>query len=993
VSDTVHADGRGTAKLIFPQSEGGPAGKGGEAVDAFLKAHQGAFKVSSDPAELERVSIRESLAGSHYRYRQLLNGVPVEGADLVVSVSRASGKVYQAYNNTYPVKVRPVRSTKLVVPGGALDAAWQHLRVHGRLLAAQRADLVYLPGKGGFRLAYKTLLAVEAPFGYWEHLIDAETGAVISVRDTAVRLTKKLKRLPDFSAYKGSVWSRTKTAEALEAAGPLSRQASAAVSKTTVDGSAKVFDADPRTYLANAALVDSSSASAFTSAYVTRVLRDISLNAGTYSLDGPWVTIVNIEAPSTAPSTTTTGSWTALRGNNAFNDVMTYFHIDQNQRYLQSLGYSGSTGIQYGPIQADSDGLNGADNSYYVPSENWLSFGHGGVDDNEDADVILHEYGHAITFDIIPSWGGGDTGAIGEGFGDYWGASYSATTTNGMAFHPEWAFSWDGHSADTWSGRFLNMTNLTYDAAHTYVDHETINGIVNYSDQLWGTPLFQAFLALRGMGYPREDMDKIIIESFFGIGSGPTMRDLANATVTAATELFPSGPHAWVFYDKFVKQMILTAYPLPDPTLIYPSGGESLATGGVALVQWDRNNAPPNAYAQIAYTSKLSGNAAYFFDQVESGVNGWAATKTTSGTAWMITDTDSHSPTHSWFAKNDAVACNQYLAKSSLVVSNGAVLAFWHAYDLESGYDGAVVEISENGGKTWVDLGTLAVQNGYNATIATGEGSSIAGRNAFSGSSGGFLETKIALSAYAGKTVSIRFREVDDRIIAATGWWVDDIRLYVDTPWIAVATTPTNTSSYAWTLPGTVGTNFGVRVKLSGSNMTDSGWSTSQAFSLKGVPSVTTWPTASVIIVSQSLASSTLSGGAATPTGTFAFSSPLLVPDVGTASQSVTFTPNDWANFNVASGTVSVTVAPLPLMSAVGVIPGTGTALQFDAVGGVQYRVRYSDDLLVPPASWLWIMPPADGWVTAATNGPLVIADPGATNSPTRFYRLEERVP
>ena len=1070
VSDTAHEDGRGIPKLVFPGPGGAPAANGRQAADAFVKANGRAFKVSTAAVDLELVATRESLLGTHYRYQQMLNGVPVDGADLVVSVSRRSGQVCQAYNNTFPVTKKPALQKASVGKEAALDAAWKHLRVHGRLLGPEQAKLVYVPVRDGFRFVYKTLVAVEAPFGHWEHQIDAASGEVVSVRDTIIYRKGAPKALPDFSAYGGDVWPRSKTAAAFEAVALKQAAAAAAAVKATANGTALVFDGDPRTYLANAALVNSSSAASFSSAYVTRTLRDINLTSGTYSLSGPWVAITEIEAPTAAPSTSITGAWTAQRGNNAFNDVMTYYHIDQNQRYLQSLGYVGAAGIQYGPIEADSNGVDGDDNSYYSPSLNCLSFGHGGVDDNEDADVILHEYGHAITSGIIPAWGGGDTGAIGEGFGDYWGASYSSTTQNGTTFHPEWAFSWDGHGAGTWSGRFLNMTNLTYDASHTYVDHEMINSIANYSDQLWGTPIFQAFLTLRGMGCPREDIDKIIIESFFGVGSGPSMRDMANATVAAAQELYPSGPHAAVFHDKFARQQILT---VQKPALIYPAGGESFGTGSVVLVQWDRNNAPPGAYAKIEYTGKLSGALDYFSDQVEGGVNGWTATKTTAGSAWTIVTTSSHSPTHSWYAKNDTVSSSQYLTKSSLVVSNGAVLAFWHSYDLESGYDGAVVEISENG-TTWIDIGTNAVQNGYNWAISAYDGSAIAGRPAFSGSSGGYVETVIPLTAYQGKTVSIRFRETDDSMYAASassGWWIDDIRLSVGAPWSAVATTPTNTSSYAWTLPAAVGTNFGVRVKLAGSNLSDSAWSTSGAFKLKAVPNVaawptasaitygqalsasslsggvcsapgayafaapatvptagvaraavsftpsdtttyisvtgsvnvtvnkagsqvTVWPTASAIVVGQSLASSALSGGSASPAGAFAFATPSLVPPAGQALQSVTFTPGDSANYTAVSGQVSVTVAPVPLISGTGVSLGTsGSTFRFDAVGGIQYRIRYADSLLLPWASWSWVAPPADGWVTALTNGPLVIADTGATNSPTRFYRLEERTP
>jgi hypothetical protein len=52
--------------------------------------------------------------------------------------------------------------------------------------------------------------------------------------------------------------------------------------------------------------------------------------------------------------------WLAKRGDNAFNDVMTYYHIDKSQRYIQSLGY---TGVQARSIPADSDGVDGDDNS------------------------------------------------------------------------------------------------------------------------------------------------------------------------------------------------------------------------------------------------------------------------------------------------------------------------------------------------------------------------------------------------------------------------------------------------------------------------------------------------------------------------------------------------------------------------------------------------------------------------------------------------------
>ena len=235
-------------------------------------------------------------------------------------------------------------------------------------------------------------------------------------------------------------------------------------------------------------LLDTDPAASFTNAYLTRTLRDITNDNGTYSLDGPWIRIVDIQPPHTAPSTTIDGNWTANRGNNAFNDAMTYFHIDQNQRYIQSLGY---TNIQHGRIDADSNAeqvcvggpnhanlcsnasecssfpCESADNSTYHGGSNSLTFGHGGVDDNEDADVILHEYWHGIQYSINSNWSGGDTGGMGEGYADYWGGSYGFSTPNGPNFHPAWAFHWDGHNG-FWGGRTMDRVDFQYDPNFNY---------------------------------------------------------------------------------------------------------------------------------------------------------------------------------------------------------------------------------------------------------------------------------------------------------------------------------------------------------------------------------------------------------------------------------------------------------------------------------------------------------------------------------------------
>ncbi|MCX6883648.1 MAG: MBG domain-containing protein, partial [Verrucomicrobia bacterium] len=78
----------------------------------------------------------------------------------------------------------------------------------------------------------------------------------------------------------------------------------------------------------------------------------------------------------------------------------------------------------------------------------------------------------------------------------------------------------------------------------------------------------------------------------------------------------------------------------------------------------------------------------------------------------------------------------------------------------------------------------------------------------------------------------------------------------------------------------------------------------------KVIPTVTIWPTASTLTNGQTLASSTLTGGAATPEGSFSWTTNSIVPVLGITSQSVTFTPTDTATYATTNWTVSVTTVP-----------------------------------------------------------------------------------
>ncbi len=557
VQDSYHKDHRAQyarpiPKLLFNPAFSSRAKRSPEeTARAYLVSNHDIFGLSGDLVGIRLVRTKTSLLGTHLHFGQFINDLPVEMAEIIVSVGQ-NGGIRKVVNNLYPLSGPVSLAKRMLTADKALDIAWNDLGVRDGIMGPLGAGKVYLPEGKAFRAVYKTTIPAKIPHGYWEHIIDAVTGEIIAVRDKARYRKKRGGGREKPGVPEGAILSRLEAQLRYDKQKAAAKKVAEPLSTTTGDGTGLVFDPDPKTTLMDETLEDSSPASAFDGAYLERPLRDLTVTSGIWSLTGPWVTVVDADPPTTPPSTAVDGIWTATRGDNAFNDAMTYFHIDQNQRYIQGLGFTGDTGIQEGAIHVDTDGANGEDNSFFVYGEegvpDMLAFGHGCVDDNEDADVILHEYFHALQYAINPNWFGGDTGAMAEGFGDFWGASYSHTTPNGPVFHPAWVFGWDAHNTECWEGRSMDKPDLRYDPDAVYMEHGNVDGV--NGDELWGTPLYQAFLALGGAA-AREEVDTIILQSNFGLGGGLTMREMANVVVDTARALYPDGPHADVYTEKF----------------------------------------------------------------------------------------------------------------------------------------------------------------------------------------------------------------------------------------------------------------------------------------------------------------------------------------------------------------------------------------------------------------------------------------------------------
>ncbi|WP_076538849.1 rhombosortase-dependent M36 family metallopeptidase [Shewanella sp. UCD-KL21] len=110
-------------------------------------------------------------------------------------------------------------------------------------------------------------------------------------------------------------------------------------------------------------------------------------------------------------------------------------------------------------------------------------------------------------------------------------------------------------------------------------------------------------------------------------------------------------------------------------------------------------------------------------------------------------------------------------------------ISFWHLYNLEEGYDGAVVEVSINGAD-WIDVteaGATFEGDGYTDTGLDFTEAAIADRDMYSGINYGF-ETINFGESLNGNQVQFRFRVATDSAFVpdpfsgfAAGWYIDDI--------------------------------------------------------------------------------------------------------------------------------------------------------------------------------------------------------------------------
>ena len=292
----------------------------------------------------------------------------------------------------------------------------------------------------------------------------------------------------------------------------------------TSAGTGRVFFPNPVASLQDQTLTDQKDADYPELQPAYRVVALTNLDGSGY-LRGDWATVTS----STGPLAYSPGNtFLYNRHDDQFEQVMAYYWVTEAQKYIQDLGF----GRSLRPINKEAQAVRinqiGLDNSYSWDKKDLMRFGKGGVDDAEDAEVILHEYGHAMMDSQMTPFGFGTTleaGSVGEGFSDYW----AVTVTNVIAPTPDCpcVADWDSVSYSTAIPHCLRRTDLDLH----YPDD--LEGEVHHDGQIWSRALWDIRQAL---GHVRADT--LILEGQFGFAPDTPMPAAALATVAAAERLY-----------------------------------------------------------------------------------------------------------------------------------------------------------------------------------------------------------------------------------------------------------------------------------------------------------------------------------------------------------------------------------------------------------------------------------------------------------------------
>jgi hypothetical protein len=468
-----------------------------EAVKAAILAHKSV--VNAMGCDLRLRHQNSSPGGFHFTFDQTYQGIPIYFGEIKANLNRE----YRFMNLLD--NLRAFTGT----PASFMRTDAQVTALLPALLNQDTVDFQLFPNSRHYFLQEGLLIPVHRV----SYTSNTQTWEVLLADDNLRELLRR-----DMAAYRKTLGTTTDTT-----------------------GNAMVFLPDPLTRSGNtygAPYADNNDADSpeLNNQRVSVTLKNINWNGTAFELVGPYVRLEDREAPLIPMSTSVDGNFNYTRSQAGFEDAMVYYHIDTFQRYIQSLGF---TTLGNNAVVADPHGLNGQDNSHYISTDNRVAFGEGGVDDAEDADVIIHEYGHALSNAGSPfSNSGVERQGLDEGIGDYVATTYSRSIS-----YTFWknVFTWDGHN-EFWTGRSAS-DNTLYPPSNS--------GDIYKYGSIWNSTLMEVWNEIG-----KEASDKVFFESLYGHAPNLTLTDAALIHIDADSTIY-GGTHHDAYQNAFCQRGIL----------------------------------------------------------------------------------------------------------------------------------------------------------------------------------------------------------------------------------------------------------------------------------------------------------------------------------------------------------------------------------------------------------------------------------------------------
>jgi len=467
------------------------------------------LRAAAAPATQLDSASRTQLPGGAtvYRYQQRVDGLRVLGSEAVVNHAEGASPRLVADSTkssiSPPVPASVSRERAIDIASARVGAS--------TLRAPVSAELAIEPGEGG-TLVWHVLVPAAKPLGDFDVLVDAASGQVLSSHNLIERFQTGHAKLYDPNPVVEHHGAKGLRRDHHDKDTPLLRKLRRKVSLPGIDD-------------------------------------------GQDCLRGRWVHA--LRGKKNKETCKPSLQWNKVtRSDSRFEALMVYFQITRSQAYIQSLGFSNSNstpnGIDDRVQRAIADAFK-RDNSFYSPATRVIVYGSGGVDDAEDGDVILHEYGHALQDSSSPSFGhstGFQPGALAEGSSDYWAAAMSSLVPHTSNEDDVCIFDWDattygrffprvpGERSGRRCGRRADVTRTLQKA-----EQGGCGSDVHCVGQVWSTALWN----LRRKFVQRDPrtggahMDQIYLASQSLYTGTERFSGAANALLCADEDLHPRG--------------------------------------------------------------------------------------------------------------------------------------------------------------------------------------------------------------------------------------------------------------------------------------------------------------------------------------------------------------------------------------------------------------------------------------------------------------------